>query len=36
MRAFEDEWALIKAFERIVKKGDRAAAEVFIKKYENP
>jgi hypothetical protein len=31
MRAYDDEWALIKAFERIVKKGDRQAAEEFIK-----
>jgi hypothetical protein len=33
MRATEQEWALIKAFERIVKKGDRAAAEEFIGKF---
>jgi hypothetical protein len=31
MRAYDDEWALIKACERIVKKGDRQAAEEFIK-----
>jgi hypothetical protein len=35
MKAFDDEWALIKAFEKIVKKGDKQAAEEFIKSNRN-
>ncbi|MDR3348573.1 MAG: hypothetical protein LBO03_03050 [Acidaminococcales bacterium] len=33
MVAFDDEWALIKAFERMVKKVDREAAEKFIETF---
>jgi hypothetical protein len=33
IRATDQEWALIKAFERMVKKGDREAAEKFIETF---
>ena len=33
IRAYDDEWNLISAFEKIVKYGDKSAAKNFVEKY---
>ena len=33
-RAYDDEWALIRQFARMVKKGDRAACEKFLTEHQ--
>ena len=34
MRAYPDEWELVKRFAKIIKHGDRAACEAFLDKQE--
>jgi len=36
LRAFDDEWELIKRFARQVKHGEKAACEAALAKLENP
>lgn len=33
LRAYDDEWEIIQAFEKIVKYGDKSAAKKFVDKY---
>lgn len=33
LRAYDDEWEIIQAFEKIVKYGDKSAAKKFVDKH---